>query len=104
VQHAHDVGLELAAVVGDRERFDGADHAEARVGDDDVEAAERLHGRVDRRADLVFLRDVAAEREGLAAEAFDVARELLEQVGAARGDGNVGALAGELQGEGPARA
>ena len=83
-------------------RVERAGEADRRgVVDEDVDAAEALDRRGDRRVDLRFVADVGGDRERLAAGRFDIggrrvdrARQLRMRLGGLRGDDDVGAVGG----------
>src|SRR2546422_913432 len=98
-QDAEDVGLELAAIVVEREGLEGADDPEARVGDDDVELAEGCPGKGGGALEVTITGDVAGDHQSTAPALRDLRRERLEPVLPARREDHVAALAGELAGE-----
>ena len=99
-QHAEHIGLELPAVVVERQALEGAGHSEPGVRHHDVEAAERLerltHGFLDRSV----LPHVARDGERPAPRRSDLAGQVREPRETSRGQDEVGALAGELPGDG----
>ena len=79
VRHAVEVGRELPLELCGAQLLEVAEQAVARVVDQDVDAAERLHRLVDRRLRLGFVGDVQLdEREVLACDVAERVADLVE--------------------------
>ena len=103
-ENSKDVGLELAAVVVERKALERPADPEPRVGDDDVELAERGPGAVDGTLEVAVPGDVTGDHHGPAPGLRDLGRQRLEPIEPARRQRHVSALAGEFAGQGGADA
>lgn len=65
------------------------------VGPGDVELAEVVHGLLNGVGDLVFLRNVGGDRDGVATLLLDQLQSLLRALGIDVDDANSGAFGGE---------
>ena len=94
------VRVEHAVELRDRHVFHVREALDARVRDDDVEAAEVLLGLVEERGDLRRVRDVGRDGDAVAAQGFDLLDDGVGGGGRVRVvDDDVGAAARELERE-----
>src|SRR5215831_13224622 len=96
---AEDVGLELTAVVPERQMLQRAGDAEAGVRDRDVEPAERLKRLAHRVLERAVLRHVALDRNRPASGGAKLGREVEQPGEPTSREDEVGALLRELSGE-----
>ncbi len=95
-QDAEDVGVEDSGVGLGRLGGDGAGRAlGAGVVNGDIEPAEALDCAVDEAADVVLAADVGGDEVGLGAKGADFLGQLRARVGAAAGNNDLRASAGE---------
>jgi hypothetical protein len=85
-------------MVGQRDVFEAADHSDAGDVDPHVDAAESRERRAGEPFDVAHAADVRGDGERLTASSLALVRELLEELGASRGQYQASALIGELEG------
>lgn len=95
---------ELATIVGDGQRGEGADHAGAGVGDDDVDAPERLAGPRDGLLEIAVAGGVTRHREGPAAAGGEARGQCLQALQTPGRQHEIGALPCEFPSERDAEA
>jgi len=99
-KNTEDVGFELTAVIIEKKLLEGADHAEAGVGDDNIEFAVGAKSFGDGALELVVAPDVAFDDEGSGrATGGDLLGEAIEQFPSPGREGETSAGIGELVGE-----
>jgi hypothetical protein len=104
-EHATEVDRHQAVPLRRRDRVGRLDRLlDARVVEGDIQAAEALDGRVERRPQLVVVGHVAGHRQRLAAGLLDQPRRLAVAVLRNIGHGDRRTLGGERQGGGAADA
>jgi hypothetical protein len=100
VERAEQIDVDDPAPFLGRQAFDAArlDHP-GRI-DEDIDAAQPRHGRLDRADGLGFHRNVSGQRQGLAARRLDPRDQVMQPIGAPAGDRDRDAGQGQGQGRG----